>query len=287
MRKPWKRQSTGNWYVTIRGQQHNLGPDRKEAEKKYHALMQRQGEPKDRPLSFCIDEYIHSLADCTSGTRRRARYFLGLLLDIVGDIPVSRLKAHHIEDVKKALDWKPNSIRDFVARVDACLNYCAKKDWIPVNHLRGKLEKPTAERREEIMSTEDRQKVLDAAEGGFRAILTFLSETATRPIEAREARIEKCDLDKGILLVPNKTRKKTGMKERPVFLSRKAIEVCRTQIGSRTQGYIFLSERGRPWLWEALDRRYRNCAPDSGSPTASPCTPSATAGRPPRSTTRR
>ncbi len=44
MRKPWYRKSTGNWYVTVRGKQHNLGPDHREAERKYHALMQRQGE---------------------------------------------------------------------------------------------------------------------------------------------------------------------------------------------------------------------------------------------------
>ncbi len=147
----------------------------------------------------------------------------------------------------KKLDWKPNSIHAFIARIDACLNYCDLMGWIEINHLKGKLKKPTPERREEIMSTEDRQRVLDASDGCFRAVLMFLSETAVRPIEAREARIEKCDLDKGVLLVPNKTKKKTKMKERPVFLSSKVSELCRTQIGNRTEGYIFLNSKGGKW----------------------------------------
>ena len=71
MRKPWQRDDTGNWYVTVSRKQYNLGPDRKKAEKKYHTLMQRQGEPKDRLLSFCIDEYQKSLHDCVESTRRK------------------------------------------------------------------------------------------------------------------------------------------------------------------------------------------------------------------------
>ena len=44
--KPWYRPSRGVWYVTIDGKQHNLGPDRDEALKRYQALMTQPREKK-------------------------------------------------------------------------------------------------------------------------------------------------------------------------------------------------------------------------------------------------
>ena len=123
-------------------------------------------------------------------------------------------------------DWKPNTVHDFIARIDACLNYCARKDWIARNPLKGKLQRPAVERRQEIMSLADRERVMAEAAGCFRDVLVFLSGTGCRPIEARHARVETCDLEKGILMVRNKSWKKTGAKERPVFLSSRMIELC-------------------------------------------------------------
>ena len=255
MRKPWQRNDTGNWYVTVNRKQYNLGPDRKKAEKKYHALMQRQGEPEDRLLSFCIDEYQKSLHDCVETTQQKTRHFLGRFLAHVGDLKVSKLKAHHLEDFLKGKPWKPNTIQAVIARVEACLNHCERMGWIERNPIKGKVKKPKIQRREEIMSTEDRRKVLDAAEGPFLSILMGLNETGCRPIELRFARVEKCDLAKNILTVRNKTRDKTGQQERPVFLSSKMIELCRELIGDRKEGWLFQNSFRKQWTRTALQHR--------------------------------
>ena len=72
-------------------------------------------------------------------------------------------------------------------------------------------------------------------------------------------RIEDFDREKGVLLVRNKTRKKTGKKERPVFLSTRMIELVKELIGDRTEGYIFLNSRGGQWTQTALEHRLQKC----------------------------
>jgi hypothetical protein len=37
--KPWYRDDRQAWFVTIRGERHNLGPDEQEAKREFHELM--------------------------------------------------------------------------------------------------------------------------------------------------------------------------------------------------------------------------------------------------------
>jgi integrase len=277
MRRPFFRSDVMTWYLqTADGKQHNLGRDQRfktppaakpkepppDIQKKYLAIMQRTAEPEDRTLSFCIGEYLGSLADCTEKTRYRAKYFLELFQAATGDMKVGKLKGHHIDAALKGKDWKPNTVHAFITRINACLNYCERKDWIAKNPLRGKADKPTPERREAIMSAADRQRCIDEAQEPFKSALLFLAGTGVRPIELRFARIEKCDLAKGVLMVRNKTRKKTGAQERPVFLSTKMIELCRLIIGNRTEGWIFFNSKGGQWTQTAFEHRLQRLCMD-------------------------
>jgi integrase len=278
MRKPFFRASRLTWFVTIDGKQVTIGRDPRfttapkvnpkdlppQLLKKYALIVQRQGEPEDRTLSFCITEYLGSLANCPERTQYRAKHFLNIFLRATGDIKVSRLKGHHVDAALKGKVWKPNTICDFITRIHACLNYCRKKGWIPHNPLQGMTEKPSIERRKEIMSAEDRQRCIDAAVEPFKSALIFMAGTGTRPIEVRLARIEKCDLEKGILMVRNKTRKKTGAEERPVFLSTKMIELCRGLIGERKEGWLFRNKFGNQWTQTAYEHRFQRLCADLG-----------------------
>lgn len=282
MKRPWFRRSNCTWYLeSEHGKQIPLGKDErfkappKESpkepppaiQKKYLEAMQRQAEPEDRTLSFCVRQFLDYSSDTSRANRKRAERYLTDFLDVTGDIKVSTLKRHHLTSYLKANEakgWKQNTRRDIMARIHACLNYCETEGWIVKNPLRGKLKLPAVQRREEVMSVEDRKKVLDASEGCFRAFLSALSETGCRPKELRTALIEKCDLEKGVLLVTNKTRNKTGVIERPVYLSRKMIELCRELIGDRTGGEIFLNSKGTPWTQTALEHRIQKLCAELG-----------------------
>ena len=94
--------------------------------------------------------------------------------------------------------------------------------------------------------------------------MLFLAGTGVRPIELRFARVEKCDLEKGVLMVRNKTRKKTGAQERPVFLSTKMTELSRSIIGERTEGWLFLNSKGGQWTQTAFEHRLQRLCADLG-----------------------
>ena len=114
--------------------------------------MQSQAEPEVRKLSFCIEQYMKSLDDCQPGTIDRVQKYLDRFLGEVGDLKVSRLKAHHLSDHIKGGGWKPSTIRCVLATINACLNRCERKDWIARNPLRGKVRMPGIERCEEGQS---------------------------------------------------------------------------------------------------------------------------------------
>src|SRR5450759_572871 len=63
--KPWLRKQTGTWYVQLGGIQHNLGQDKKEADKTFHRLMAGEGLAvplKDLPLSGLVEQFLTDTA---------------------------------------------------------------------------------------------------------------------------------------------------------------------------------------------------------------------------------
>lgn len=269
MNRPYFRPGRLAWFVTVDGREVRIGKDPRYTsrpkeppkhlppalQKKYDLAVQRQGEPEDRTLSFCVETYLASLGDCSQRTVERARHFLGILLAVTGDVRVSKLKPHHVESAYQGRGWKPNTVHAFVTRAHACLNYCVRKDWITRNPVKGKVDTPAVQRREAVMSAEDRQRCLEAAGEPFKSALLFQSGTGCRPIEMRFALVEKCDLDKGVILVRNKTAKKTGTQERPVFLSTQMIDLVRRVKGDRAEGWLFVNSRGGQWTQTAYEHR--------------------------------
>ena len=50
--KPWFRRARRAWFVTVNGEQHNLGPDKAEAFDRFYELMRQPTERKVSPLSL-------------------------------------------------------------------------------------------------------------------------------------------------------------------------------------------------------------------------------------------
>ena len=274
MNKPWFRADRLAWFVEVNGKQIPLGKDERftvppkvkpkepplSVQKRYLAAMQAQAEPEDRLLSFCRDKYIESMAGCEPNSIRRSTDYMNLFVAETGDPKVSKLKAHHVTEFLKGKEWGENTIRQVIITINACLNHCVRQDWIPKNPLKGKVTMPQARRREDVMTPEDSDKLIAAVREPFKSFLIFLAGTGCRPIEAREALIEDWDVEKGILMVKNKTRKKTGKMQRPLFISTAMAEHLKAVIGERKSGPVFLNPAGEKWKGDTLRvRMKRKC----------------------------
>lgn len=65
-------------------------------------------------------------------------------------------------------------------------------------------------------------------------------------------------------MVSNKTKNKTGVRKRPIYLTPGPAELTRELIGGRTEGHLFLNSYGDPWLTDTVRCRFRNLSEKLG-----------------------
>jgi len=85
--KPFFRKFTQSWYVTIKGRQYPLGPDKAAAWQKYHELMAGREKLRgtDITVSSVCDAYLEWLkAHRSPGTYDKAVHYLSLFVKHVG-----------------------------------------------------------------------------------------------------------------------------------------------------------------------------------------------------------
>jgi integrase len=250
--KPWFRKQNQTWYAKINGKQIRLSKDRAEAKRIFHRLVSEGGLPKDRPFRECMAHYLSTLGP---ESRRTREQILTAFQAHIGTIRSGKLTKRHVSSFLKPA-WSPSTKRTAIKTILACLNRCKKDGLIESNPIKD-IEKPAWERREKILTTEELQKLLEAAREPFKTLLIAMVESGCRPGEICKLRVEDCFLEDGIWLVANKTKNQTGVKKRPVYLSGRLVDLTRRCIGSRTEGYAFLNRDGAPWQTDTVRCRFR------------------------------
>jgi integrase len=113
--------------------------------------------------------------------------------------------------------------------------------------------------RKYIPADADVARALQAAKGRFRDLLTVLMMTGIRPKELRTVTIDEFDLPNlQWVLWRHKVVEKTGQPKVVPLESDELLEICVRHAGDRAKDQpLFLSERGRPWTYQALRLRWR------------------------------
>jgi integrase len=276
MREPWWRSQTQFWYVEINGKQVRLskqkdpeGGERKQpppdVENEWHRLA-REGVPSDMRVADLIDLFIESI-NGTDQAQAKNHYLTGFKAS-VGTMKITALKPIHLTNfLKKFPAWSPSTIRTCVSRIHAAINYGVRQGLIernPISSTPGYQREGYFERRKGIISDEDRQIAEAASKPDFRSFLIALRETGARPAELRRVQIEKVNLANGTMNVPNKSARKTKVKERTIYLSEAMKDLLAEQIGDRTEGFVFLMGQGKPWKWPTLQARWKRMAKKMG-----------------------
>jgi len=80
--RPWYRKSRKCWFVCLHGKQHNLGPDKDEAHRKFHELLASQPKTaSDGSVASLLDAFI---TDCNNTKApNTTKWYKGFLQDFL------------------------------------------------------------------------------------------------------------------------------------------------------------------------------------------------------------
>jgi integrase len=251
--KPWLRKENMTWYVELGGRQINLGKDKAKAKRAWVRLMAQDGQPRDSLLSDCIEHYLSKLAPKTLRSRKQ---ILDAFAANVGRIWVAKLTKQHIRSFCKDT-WSASTTRSAIKTILACLNLAVKDGLITANPVKD-VEKPAWERRENILTGEELGKLFSAAAEPFKTLLTAMADSGCRPGEICSLQIEDCFPDASVWLVANKTKNKTGVKKRPIYLTPELVALTKKLMKGRTEGHLFLNRYGKPWRTDTIRCRFRD-----------------------------
>jgi hypothetical protein len=164
--KPFFRKPRGAWYVQIDGKQHNLGPDRDEAFRRYHALMSSPKTSGIRVPSACVVAIIDAFLDwCEKNValrtyewyQQRAQLFVK---SIPPDLLVRELKPYHLQRwIDAHPSWSPGSKRNGCRAVQRAMRWAEEQGLIdrsPLAHFK----KPPQGRREVVVSAQEFERIV-------------------------------------------------------------------------------------------------------------------------------
>lgn len=258
-----------HWYVNVLGKQYSLGSDEEAARREYLRLLLKRrikgsvdsvgGTPR---VSVIILEYL----EWVTVHRKRSTYteHNRILMDLVENISFD-LRANEINrgDVLKWIEshksWGDGGKRSAIACINSCMNWARGRDRIPYNPVEG-IEKPPKGRRETIIDSDQRAKILKAIEEPeFKDAFVVLTDQGLRPQEIRDLEARHLDLAAGIAALP-RGEHKTGAKtkrERTIYLTDASIAILRRLAKRRKTGPLFRDPDGNAWTRHTMHTRFK------------------------------
>jgi integrase len=259
--KPWFRKSRGEWYVTIKGVRHRLGPDAEEAERKFHSLM---AAPPEEPISpeaavAVVDDFLTYLDRKPKRTKqwyqRHCQSFVDWLkANKLFGITVGKLKPYHVREWLDSHAWADATKNGAARAVQRAFRWALKEGLIPTNPV-AYVDKPAPGRRENIIS-EEQYRIMLGRDATFTDLISVAWETGARPNELMRMEARHMDFPNHRVLFP--ARESKGKKRiRIVYLTQNAELICRRLAIRHPTGPIFRNQAGKGWNTFALNNRFQ------------------------------
>ena len=252
--KPWYRKERKAWFVTIQGERHNLGPDRKQAFQKFHELMRQPAKPVEQPdlLIVLIDRFLewvetNRAPDTYLWYQSRLQLFATRYPDLRADC----LKPFHVQQWIDSFRLSSGSKRNYARAITRCMNWCEEQGLIersPLAHFK----KPRGGKRDKVISADEYTKILlNIRNDDFRDLVMFIWETGARAAECLAIEPRHIDRPNSRIVFPV-NEEKMERAPRIIYLNAAAQSIVDRRMNGR---HIFTNTGGKPWTTEAV-----NCA---------------------------
>lgn len=259
--KPWFRKPRNTWYVCIHGKQHNLGPDKEEAFRRYHELMaQAPPEVSSGSLAYILDRF---LTHCKEEKKESTySWHEGYLQDFLDYLKSRRINAATFPPtdlkVKTVRDWandRGKAKRGRITSLKAAYSWANEEDEIPFNPIAG-MKRPQASKRKQTIPLADFKKILRLSKHKqFRDLLMISWDIGARPQEVKGLLVRHLDLENHRCVLEVE-ESKGNLYSRVIYLTPRAERIIRRNLRTNKE-YVFLNTRGRAWTSNAVRSRFR------------------------------
>lgn len=265
--EPWYREQVGEYYVTIKGKQHRLGPDKDKAYDAFHELMTKQ---QPEIVTGTVAEVIERYMDWVQVNRPKSYTWykkrIAHFYDSIKNLRTQKLRPLHIQTIMDKADWSDAYKAGCVTAMKRAFNWAVDQGYLDRNPLRG-LKKPDPGHREQTLTQEQFDTALSHVPNqNFKDIAGFVWYTGCRPEEVVKITPDMVDLPNSRVIIPRLDAKK---KKRPriIYLCPEARAIVERNIGNTPT--LFLNTKGRQWnafaiacTWGRIEKKtgVRYCA---------------------------
>jgi integrase len=281
MLKPYFRNYDGWWYAQVRvgarRKQVKLVKGRDNEQRAYELFNEMKAKEPEEVVEMASLRVFDAFKLFTDWSRKAqepattelARHFLQSFVEHVylakqcGKLKVSALKPLHVTDWLADKQWNPTTRNRAISNVKRALNWCVEQGVMTRNPIKD-MKKPRERRRETVLSSEERQRIVSAVKDGeFLLFLFALGQTGARPKEIRT--VTAANLRDGYWEMDSKTTNQTG-ESRRVYLTPTMAALSQELADCHPEGPLFRNTRGLPWTRNAIRIRFRNLRKKLGLP---------------------
>lgn len=253
----WQRKGTPWFYTTIDGKQIRLSKDKKEAERMLHAILAQPDEEPVEEISACpsyrkiVDLFLdEAQREKGEETYRVQKRILQSFLDTLRKgIRIVDLKPLHVSQwFQKHPTWGGSYRTHCRKIVKASINWAATQGYISRGHPITLMPTGKYDRRERILTAEERQKIREDVRGDFADFLYALEQTGARPFsEIGKVTAADANLAEGTLTLSEwKNKKKTGV-SRVIYMTPGLKSLIERLMARYPEGALFRNRFGAPW----------------------------------------
>lgn len=190
--------------------------------------------------------------------------FLRFLAD-QSSIPSVDLKPFHVSEwVDSNPTWGNTYKGGAIIAIKRVYNWAIELGYADINPI-ARLKKPTANRRETYMQTEDFEQIIGMLHNNdpFRDLLVFVWTTGCRPQEVRHIEPRHVDLANERIVFPAAESKGKRTK-RIIYIQGEALKIIERLMAKYPEGKLFRNNRGTPWTKYAVCNRFHRLSKATG-----------------------
>ena len=250
--KPWWREESNCYYVTVRGVQHRLDPKKSKADRMFHDLMTKPEESLEADSAVVlIDTFLHWCQENKPDSYDWYYRFLNPFCKVVQDLTVEEVLPKHVEQFIGKKTWGPSGRRAAITAIKRAFNWGVKQGHIQRNPVK-EFEKPEAPIREQVISLEAHKQILKRVSKAFGELLELAWETGARPFELYRLETRHLEMKNCRAVFP-RLESKGKRRQRVIYFSKKAMQIIKRNM--LPAGPVMRNDDGQPWTIYSI-----NCA---------------------------